>query len=99
MRKYKILINGKNFFIILNGSLTKCGFYTTRYTEADNPEEAEHKVMNMLRSEEKIKDIVKNDKNDPPIMYADEISGIEAFDNTNSVKMGLSWYKETKKDS
>lgn len=94
MKKYKIFINGKNFQIKLNEKMTKCGFYTTKYIEANNPEEARSLVMDMLSSDDKLKDVVKNDKNDPPIIYADEISEVESFDSKD-LKIGISWYKET----
>jgi hypothetical protein len=41
MKKFKVKLHGKNFFLNLDGEPKKLGFYTTRFVKAANPEEAE----------------------------------------------------------
>lgn len=83
----------------MNKELQKYGFFTTRFVEANNPKDAEDKTMDMLRGEEKLKDIIKNVKNDPPMMYAKEILEIETFDGIDNLKPGFAWYKEKNENS
>ena len=40
MIKYQVMLEGKNFLLNMEGSIKKYGFYTTRYLEANNPEDA-----------------------------------------------------------
>jgi len=40
MIKYQVMLEGKNFLLNMEGSIKKYGFYTTRYLEANDPEDA-----------------------------------------------------------
>lgn len=95
MKKYRVMINGRNFLIDLGQGLTKHGFYTTRFVEASNPHDAEIKAVASLRQWDEVKALVKNKKDDPPMLYADEIVELTTFDGVNrGVEKGASWYKE-----
>ncbi|TDI84325.1 MAG: hypothetical protein E2O78_06590 [Caldithrix sp.] len=49
MKKYRILVHGKDFNIkIKEGGLLK-GFYGTRFIEAKNEKQAEHKAVELIR--------------------------------------------------
>ena len=97
MNKYQIEINGKNFLIDMNGEVSKYGFITYRYIEANDPQEAELQVMQMLRETEKLRNMVQNTKEDPPEMYMTEIEEIESFDQIEEMEPGFIWYKEQEK--
>jgi hypothetical protein len=85
--------------IDLGDGLTKHGFYTTRFVEASNPDEAELKAVESLRQWNEIKSLLENEKNDPPMLYADEILELETFEGVNrDVEKGASWYKQEKND-
>lgn len=38
MKNFRVLLNGQNLSIELEGKVQKVGFYTTRLVEADTPE-------------------------------------------------------------
>jgi hypothetical protein len=94
IKKYRVLVQGTNFLIPINNELVKCGFYTTRYVEAKNAKEAEYKAMDILRGTKRLKDIVKNDAMDPPVMNAEEIVEIESFAGIENLEPGFAWYKK-----
>lgn len=40
MKKYKVLVRGENFLFNVDGKPGKLGFYTTRFVEAKNEDDA-----------------------------------------------------------
>ena len=54
MPLYRCFVHGKNFPGVLIGEKKPCGFYTTRFVEADDPEQAEMRVVELLRGDESL---------------------------------------------
>lgn len=52
MKWFRCLIEGENFPGELANTKELIGFYTTRFVEANTPEEAEMKALDNLKSEE-----------------------------------------------
>jgi len=97
MKKYRVIINGRNFLIDLGLGLAKHGFYATRFVEASDPHDAEIKAVASLRQWDEVKALVENKKDDPPMLYADEIVELAAFDEVHrGAEKGATWYKEEK---
>ena len=97
MKKYRVMINGRNFLIDLGSGLAKHGFYTTRFLEASDPSDAEIRAVESLRKWDEIKSLLKNKEDDPPMLFADEIVELSTFEGVNrGVEKGASWYKEKK---
>jgi len=92
MLKYRVLIQGQNFLINLDGANKKLGFYTTRYVEADNVKDAEHKSIELIRNDQSLKQTVLNSKDDLPMIYIDETTEIESFDGVDMTEIGFAWY-------
>lgn len=90
MRKFKLLIHGKNFLVSLDQGPQKHGFYATRFVEAENEDLAIEAAMNLLRIE--YKDIVLNSKADSPVMFVDEIHEVDSFKASKSLNRGAAWY-------
>jgi hypothetical protein len=67
MKKYKVFLNGKNFWIKADGHPKKMGFYTTRFVEADTPESAENLAVELVRKDAGLRKAVKNEKVRPAI--------------------------------
>lgn len=49
MDKYKVLLNGRSFWIDTEGQPKLMGFYTTRFVEAETPEKAEDFAVQQKR--------------------------------------------------
>jgi len=62
----------------MEGRPKRMGFFTTRFVEAKNPDEAELAAVDLLRSEGKLKPL--NDPSDSPRVFASEIEEIEESD-------------------
>jgi hypothetical protein len=88
-------INGENFLFTFDGQPQKWGFYVTRVVEAQGHKEAELAAIELVRDDSRLKGGVINERNDPPMLYAEEIEKIKKFDSEKNVDAGFSWYDET----
>ena len=86
-------MNGKNFLIQTDSKLEKVGFYQTIFVESDNPEFAENKAVEIIRNSD-LQEEVKNDIEDPPMIYLDEIEEIESFEGIDDLVQGRIFYTE-----
>ena len=92
MNKYKVLLNGRNFWTNMDGQLKLMGFYTTRFVEAETPEKAEELAVQLVREDAKLRDAVINDKSDPPMIYVEEIVMLETFDGNKTPGAGYTFF-------
>ena len=90
-KKYKILIEGNNFKISIDGIPQKYGFFTTRYVEAIDEEEAKRKVIDLVKSE--IGSYILNNPEDPPYIEFEENLEIESFMDSNVPGSGFTWFE------
>jgi hypothetical protein len=78
MSHYRVFLRGENFLLRVDDQPTRMGFYTTRFVEAESPEEAELAAVALLRTDEWLRASVLNEASDRPVMHADEIELVEA---------------------
>ena len=90
---YRVLINGKNFLIELDGELKKCGFYTTRFVDAADKSLAESEAISIVRNDLFLIENVKNQSDDTPMLFIDGIEYLETYDGTRPGS-GFAWYTE-----
>ena len=93
MQKYKLLMNGKNFLIESESKLDKFGFFQTIHVEANDPEDAELKAVEIIKQSD-LRGLVRNEPGDSPMIYLDEIDEIDSFDGIESPNQGRSFYSE-----
>lgn len=94
MSKYRVLLNGRNFLLSLDGRPRKLGFYATRFVEARDAEGAENAAVELIRADDALKGTVLNSRDDPPMLYADEVEEVGASGAAHHVSAGFSWYAE-----
>jgi hypothetical protein len=87
-------MTGENFLLNFDGQLQKLGFYVTRVVDAQNPEEAELAAVALIRADSRLEGNVLNERDDPPMLYAEEIEEIERSKAEKNVNTGFSWYPE-----
>ena len=99
MKKYRVMVEGVNFLIGMEeGSsieVGKYGFFTTRFVEALDADDAETKVIEMLRVE--LKTMVQNEKSDSPMMFVDEMEELETFGEFEVPGRGFTWFPDEHK--
>jgi hypothetical protein len=95
MKKFKVVIEGGNFEILLDGKVGKHGFFTTRFVESKDSKGAETLAMSLIRDQ--LESIVLNDRSDPPIMYVEENYEIDNFGDNLVPGSGFTWFRSEEK--
>lgn len=94
MNKYKVMLNGCNFRITLEGTVQRVGFYTTRFVEASDPEQAELQAVSLVKNDEELRAAVRNEPDDPPTIHLEEIVEVADFEDVQVPGAGYSFYVE-----
>jgi hypothetical protein len=96
MSKYVVQIDGQNFLVDFEGNVAKRGFITFRCVEAPDVHSAEYAAVQLLRDDQDLRAVVKNESSDPPVMNVIEVNEVESFDDMESHN-ALIWYDVTPK--
>jgi hypothetical protein len=80
MKKFRVFMRGENFLLKEEGAVKRCGFYTTRFVEALDEDQAEQNAVELVRKEDQLRDAVWNDQSDPPMIFVQEIDEISTFE-------------------
>lgn len=89
-----VTLHGKNFEIEIDGKAQRLGFFTTRWVEAADPEKAELKAVELVKTDKSLVKSVRNEKDNPPMIYLSELSEIDSFDGVNIPGAGYSFYPD-----
>ena len=89
-RKYRVLINGQNFLLNIDGEIQKTGFYTTRFVEAQDAKQAETVAIELIKSDSKLADIVLNKRGDTPMLHIEEVEEVKRLRS----QVGYAFYSE-----
>ncbi len=92
MSHWRVKLNGKNFWLRLDADPKRLGFYTTRYVEANNAQEAELAAVQLIRDDPELQGVL-NERSDPPMIYAEEIIEVTVLDS-KYVNAGYTFYIE-----
>src|SRR5688572_14762202 len=99
MNKYKVFINGRNFWMEANGQSKLMGFYTTRFVEADTPENAENLAVDLVRTDAELRKAITNEKSNPPMIYAKDIELLQTSEGVRLPGAGYTFYEEESEES
>jgi hypothetical protein len=92
MQKFRVLLNGENLLFLHEGELRKFGFYTSRTLDADSEEVAETMaIASVLTDSSLAHSPPKNDSTNPPRIWAESITQVEATDASDE-RTGLVFY-------
>jgi hypothetical protein len=92
MRKFRVSLEGKNFIINSETGPERFGFFTTRYVEARDDQEATEVALNLIRNDKSLMASVLNKKNDAPMLYVEEIVELGDFEGLKPPGGGYSLY-------
>ena len=74
----------------MDGEHRKTGFYTTRFVEAEDAEQAEALAVELIKSDPKLSNIVLNKRGDSPRVYVEEIEEVKRL----RAQAGYAFYYE-----
>ncbi|MDH5179549.1 MAG: hypothetical protein OEZ39_11955 [Gammaproteobacteria bacterium] len=71
--KYSIILEGRNFEVIIDGKVKNMGFYTTRIVKADSIEEAEDKAIHLIKTDQSLINIMVKESVLEPVIEVDSV--------------------------
>lgn len=73
MKQYRVFLKGENFWMRQKGNPERFGFFKTVFVDAADRAEAEAHAIDTVRSDDKLRGSIVNDRDDPPMLFAEEI--------------------------
>ncbi len=95
MPKYLVVLHGKNFRMRGDGVAKTFGFFQNIYVESVDPEQAELDAVELARDSDELKSALINPREDPPMLYLDEMFELESFDGVERRVQGRVFYDES----
>ena len=90
MPHYRVQLKGLNFWLKIDDKPKRVGFFTTRFVEAPDEDEAELKAVKLLGDDPKLHGAL-NERGDPPEIVIEEIDQVRA-DQVAPVLQGYSFF-------
>ncbi len=94
MKKFRVMLEGRNFLINSDEGPMKMGFYTTRFIEAESSKEAENLSVELIKNDANLKETVLNDQADPPMIYLESLDELSSFGDNAVPGSGYTFYLE-----
>jgi len=94
MKKYRVMINGQNYLMNMEGLPKRMGFFKTYFLEAETPEDAENLAVQRIIDDPKWESSILNESYDPPVMYLHSLSELDTFDGVRRLETGYVFYPE-----
>ena len=73
MKKYKVLLQGENFEIMVENKNQNCGFYTTRIVKASSEKEAEEIAINLIKNDNSLIEMTIKASQYTPRIFLEDI--------------------------
>lgn len=94
LKKYIVMLEGRNFILDYEGQPTRFGFSTTRHVEAADPEEAGRRAIEEVREDDRLNAPLLNDPSNPPRVTMTRTVEVESFDFDRSPELGYIFYED-----
>ena len=91
MRKFKVIIEGRNVLIRIDEAVARMGFFATRLIESNTLETAKQAALKLIRME--LMDTILNARANPPVFGIEDAFEVQTID-TDSSYTGFTWYRE-----
>jgi hypothetical protein len=79
MALWRVLLNGQNFHLLVDGEPTRVGFYATRLVDAEDAYAAELAAVQTVRDDARFGHIL-NPRSDSPMIFAEEVARVADSD-------------------
>lgn len=96
MKKYRLLLNGKNFLLNRDGKAQKYGFYQSMFIEAETPKQAERMALTKIWHDRELKEITLNGAKDAPRVKLETFWELDELYYVNRLEPGRTFYPEKK---
>ncbi len=94
MATYRVLIEGRNFILNVDGKSARYGFYQVMFLEATDEQEAETEAVRLLKSDVDLKTRTENHTDDPPKLFVESITAVDRNDTPGVSSVGRSYFRD-----
>ena len=94
MKRYRLLMTGRNYLIQSEGKPRKHGFKQQLVLQADGPKQARRMAIARLRLDAELGAMTLNEAGDPPEVDLDTIWEMDILDDPQDVPLGRTFYLE-----
>jgi hypothetical protein len=94
VKKYIVMLEGRNFIFEHEGEPTRFGFSTSRDVTAANPEEAERLAIQDIRGDDRLNAPLLNDPSNPPRITVTHHIEVESFDPVSRPNLDYIFYED-----
>ena len=85
MKRYRLLVKGRNFRMNHDGKLKKYGFVQNMFVEADTPSKAKLIAVATTKVDKELNGKILNSESDPPHVYVETFWELDVLDNINNL--------------
>lgn len=96
MRRYRTIVEGRNFVLNFDGVTARHGFFQTVFVEAADRAQAEIAAVAHVRGDEDLRAMTLNAADDPPMLYLDSILELPAGEPMPKQPRGRSFFPAKK---
>ena len=89
---WRVVLEGRNFWLELDGEPKRLGFVTTRFVDAPDSGSAELSAVQMIREDPKFGHLL-NERSDSPTICVEEVTEVSSGE-TNRPNAGYTFYEE-----
>jgi hypothetical protein len=93
VKKYSVIVEGKNIYLN-RGRIERMGFFTTRWVEATDRNEAEKKAIDLVKQEVEELDVLCNSPKDPPTFLVDKVREVDSFGDARVPGKGFALFPD-----
>ena len=94
MKKYRLLLKGRNFLLNQDGKQKKYGFYQNVFIEAGSPRQAELLAISKIWHDKDLQESTLNAKDDPPVIQLDTLWELDILDDVSDVESGREFFAD-----
>lgn len=94
VKKYIVMIEGRNLILTSGGKPQRFGFSATRDVEARSPEEAAERAIRTVREDTELNNALRNAPNDPPRFVVTQKVQVESFESHHRPKRDYIFYAD-----
>ena len=94
VKKYVVMLEGRNLIFAHEGEPKRFGFSTTRDVEATNPKEAEQRAIQEVREDDELNASLLNDPSNPPRITVMRYIEVHSFDSSTRHELGYIFYED-----
>jgi len=95
MTNWIVKIRGEGFRVSFDDGIWPCGFFTTRFVEADSAELAEQRAIDLIRADSELGAATANAPDDSPMLYVTSLVEVADFAGLAPPGKGYSFYRAT----